>query len=38
MQNYKKKQEHTLYTIKIQKRVEPKVDESVLKTNRHNKK
>jgi len=27
-----KNQEHTLYTIKTQKRVEPKVDESVLKT------
>jgi len=39
MQNYnnKKNHQHTLDTIKIQKRVEPKVDESVLKTNRQNK-
>ena len=29
-QNYQKNQEHALYTIKTQKRVEPKVDESVL--------
>ena len=37
MQNYKKKknQENTLYSIQTQKREEPKVDESVLKTTKY---
>ena len=34
----KKIQKHILYTIKTQKRVEPEVDESVLKTTRYTKK
>jgi len=33
-QNYKKKSRTQLYTIKIQKRLELKVDESLLKTTR----
>ena len=35
MQNYKQNQEHILHTIKTQKRVEPKVDESILETTRY---
>ena len=34
MQNYKTNQENILYAIKTQKRAEPKVDKSVLKTSR----
>jgi hypothetical protein len=36
-QNYKKNQERVLYSIKTQKRVEPTVEESVLKTTRYTK-
>ena len=36
-QNYKKAQEHKIYSAKTQKGVEAKVDESVLKTTRYTK-